>query len=78
MTDDTTTYVNNTGRAALALVALAFNAAIILYLIYYGKAENSLHASALAWSYATSIALLAGLGLGAALPTVLQILGAKK
>jgi hypothetical protein len=41
---------------------MLFNVAVIVYLIYCGDKANSLHSSAMAWSYLTNIGILVGLG----------------
>lgn len=63
--------MNNSWRTAIAITALLFNAAIILFCLLRGHPDNSLHASALAWSYMVGIAILGGLGIGAISPDLL-------
>jgi amino acid transporter len=48
-----------------AVVGLIFCAATIVWIILYGKADNSLHASALSWSYSLAVGIFAGVGFGA-------------
>ncbi len=55
-------------KLTLAILALTFNGSIIIYLLWRGKSDNSLHTSALAWSYATGVGILAGLGFGELAP----------
>lgn len=74
---DTSTAVeiNQTWKTILTICVLACNGSIIVWLILYGKADNSLHTSALGWSYLTVLGILAGLGFGAisgALPTLFE------
>jgi hypothetical protein len=54
-------------KLTLALAALTFNGSIIIYLLWRGQSDNSLHKSAMAWSYATGFGVLAGLGILAGL-----------
>lgn len=68
MADDgitSTSIMNNTLRAVLALIALLFFSGMIVYLILYGKSENSLHQSALGWAFVGDLGVLAALGFGA-------------
>jgi hypothetical protein len=80
MTDTTTTppaadptNLNATVKGAIAIAALIANAAVIAFAILAGDPKNSLHASALAWSYASALAILAGLGFPAALSALTRI-----
>lgn len=62
-------------RYALGVVVLLFNALCIGWCMLYGKSDNLLHQNALSWSYILSGGILAGLGLGASLPQIMQIMG---
>lgn len=66
--------VNKTLRAVLGIGTIAFCMATIVYLIWHGKADNSLHASALSWSYTIIIAMLIAFGLGNAIPALINLL----
>jgi hypothetical protein len=66
--------INDTGKAVIAVLVLIFNLTTIVWLMAYGHAENSLHASALSWSYTTSALVLAGLGIGSLAPSVMEAL----
>lgn len=57
----------------VALLTLAYQACTVAYLIWRGKPENSLHSSALSWSYMTALAVLAGLGFGEVAPVISAI-----
>lgn len=70
-------HMNNTLNVVLALIVLAFNAAIILYCILAGSPANSLHTSAMAWAFGTSILILAGFGIGSKLPDLVSALTGK-
>jgi drug/metabolite transporter (DMT)-like permease len=48
-----------------AVVGLIFCGATIAWLIAWGQPDNSLHASALSWSYTLAAGLFAGVGFGA-------------
>jgi len=61
---DEPTNLNATWKSIIAMLVLGFNGGLIVYLVMYGQSNNSLHTSALAWSFGSSIALLAGLGFG--------------
>jgi hypothetical protein len=52
-------------KIAFAVLALAFNAGLVVWLMLYGKPENSLHTSALSWAFTLSAGVLAGVGFGA-------------
>lgn len=58
--------LNATGRAALAIGTVAFCMGTVVWLIAYGQPANSLHASALSWSYTVMGAVLVMLGVAAA------------
>lgn len=64
-------------RYGLGVLVLGFNAACICWLMVYGRSENLLHQNALSWSYILSAGVLAGLGLGAVIPQLTQIMGKK-
>jgi amino acid transporter len=52
-------------KAIFAVAALLFCAGIIVWLLLYGKADNSLHSSALSWAFCIGAGVLAGVGFGA-------------
>jgi hypothetical protein len=52
-------------KIAFAVLALAFNAGLVVWLMLYGKPDNSLHTSALSWAFTLSVGVLAGGGFGA-------------
>lgn len=56
--------INSTWRVIFAIVGLLFFSTIIVYLILYGNKDNSLHQSALAWSFLCDVGILAALGIG--------------
>lgn len=73
MADEPAVSLNNSWKIAVTLLALAFHAGIVVWLIAYGRADNSLHASALSWAFATAAGVLAGIGFGALAPLVTAI-----
>jgi 4-amino-4-deoxy-L-arabinose transferase-like glycosyltransferase len=52
-------------RIAFAIAGLLFCAGTILWILLYGKADNSLHTSALSWSDSLAFGIFAGVGFGA-------------
>jgi hypothetical protein len=58
--------INTTGRAIVALSILGFAVACITYLLCYGEPTNSLHQSALSWSYMLIIFMALALGIDSA------------
>ena len=56
--------MNSTFRIVFAIAFLLFFSGIIIYLILYGKGDNSLHVSALGWAFLGDIGILAALGFG--------------
>jgi hypothetical protein len=62
---DTPEPVNTSWRIAFAWAALGFTGGVVWWLLLYGKADNSLHASALSWAFMISGGVLAGVGFGA-------------
>lgn len=65
---------NKTIRATLGVVTLLLAAALIAYLVSKGTPGNSLHDSALAWSFTLIALVLVGFGFGAALPALTNLL----
>lgn len=68
---------NNTWKAVMTITTLLFNAGIIIFCLGWGAKDNSLHSSAMAWAFMVDFAILAGLGIGAALPTIAQFFTTK-
>lgn len=66
--------VGRTWTTVIAICSLLFNAAVILYIVLAGDPVNSLHTSALAWCFASGLAILAGLGFGAISSLVPQLI----
>lgn len=62
--------MNSSARIAFAIAFLLFFSAIIVYVIIYGKADNSLHSSALAWAFLGVMGILAALGFGAVIEAI--------
>lgn len=54
--------VNSNWRSFAGVTSGLFFAAIVVWLVLYGKPENSLHASALSWSFTGIIGLLISVG----------------
>jgi sulfite exporter TauE/SafE len=69
--------INKTGRAVTALVVLAFCLGTIAWLVAYGSPANSLHQSALSWSYTPLCVALAALGLNVTVDGIVQLLTTK-
>lgn len=57
--------MNSTWRIVFGCIALLFFGIVIVYLIMYGNDKNSLHQSALSWSYLGVMGVLAAFGFGA-------------
>lgn len=57
--------MNSTWRIVFGCIALVFFGTIIVYLIKDGNDKNSLHQSALSWSYLGVMGVLAAFGFGA-------------
>jgi hypothetical protein len=70
--------INRTGRAVTALAVLVFCLGTIAWLILNGSPTNSLHQSALSWSYTIILVTMAALGLNVTAETVAKLLTAKK
>jgi TRAP-type C4-dicarboxylate transport system permease small subunit len=73
VSDPTPPTFNNTIKGVLTITTLVFHAGIILFCLRWGDPANSLHSSALAWSFAISVATLAGIGIGALTPSILEV-----
>lgn len=56
---------------------LVFCLGLIVLVLLYGKPDNSLHASGLAWAFSMVGVVLAGLGFGAALQLLGPVLAKK-
>ncbi len=56
----------------LVMCALAFCASVALWTTIAGNPANSLHTSAQAWSFGAGLLILAGLGIGASGPDLLE------
>jgi hypothetical protein len=72
MADATPPAFNNTFKCALTITTLVFHAGIVLFCLRWGDPANSLHSSAMAWAFAVSAATLAGIGIGAITPAILE------
>jgi hypothetical protein len=64
------TSLNATWKGVVTIASLLFNAGIIGAIIWNGDGANSLHTSALAWSYMCGAGILVGLGIGAITPQI--------
>lgn len=64
-------------RTGIAVAVLFLAAVAIAYLIGWGRPENSLHDSALAWSFGVVLAVLAGIGVAAVVPKAIDNLTGK-
>jgi hypothetical protein len=54
--------VSSNWRSFAGVTSGLFFAAVITWIILYGKPENSLHASALSWSFTALLGLLVSVG----------------
>lgn len=70
--------INKTGRAVSAFAILAFCLGTIAWLIVNGSPTNSLHQSAMSWSYTIILVTMAALGLNVTAEMVAKLLTAKK
>lgn len=66
--------INNTGKAIVAISLLVFAMGTVVWLLAFGKADNSLHASALSWSYILLCVAAGALGLDVAFAKLLPAL----
>ena len=64
-------------RIIFGSIVLGFRMSIIGYLVLKGSPTNSLHDSALAWSFGVVIAILAGFGVGTVAERMLTALSKK-
>ena len=65
-------------RYVLGVLTIAQMSAIIWWCLLYGRSENLLHQNAESWAFIITGAVLAGLGLGAALPALSGMLRSGK
>jgi hypothetical protein len=66
--------INNTGKAIVAITLMLFCLGTIVWLLIEGQPGNSLHASALSWSYTVLVVAAAALGLDVAIAKILPAL----
>ena len=59
-------------KVLAGIAGLAFFGGIGALVTFTGDPENSLHTSAQSWSFMAVIGILAGLGIGTAIPALLQ------
>jgi uncharacterized membrane protein len=64
-------------RYVLGVLTVAQMSGIVWWCMLYGRSENLLHQNAESWAFIIIGAVLAGLGLGAALPALTGLLGRK-
>ena len=64
--------INKTGRAVITIGVLLFAIGIIIFTILSGDPHNSLHQSALSWSYTLVIFTMLGLGIDSAAATFIN------
>ncbi len=65
-------------RTVIAVIVLALCAAAIGWLLAWGAPDNSLHQSALSWSYTLVACILAGIGIGTVMTQFIPALLGKK
>lgn len=63
--------INKTGKAVVAITLMVFCIVTIIWLLLYGQPGNSLHASALSWSYTVLVVAAGALGLDTAIAKLL-------
>jgi hypothetical protein len=64
-------------RYVLGVLTVAQMSGIVWWCMLYGHSENLLHQNAESWAFILSAGVLAGLGLGAALPALTGLLRSK-
>ena len=64
-------------RTGIAVGVMALAMLAIGYLIGWGRPDNSLHDSAMAWSFTVVLAILAGIGVSAIAPKAIENLKPK-
>lgn len=70
MEDEPKPLVGKTLRTVTTAVSLTFSLGLIIYLVWDGNPENSLHQSALSWGFTILGVLLAGVGFSAITPVL--------
>ncbi len=71
---DEATLMNKTGRAVIAVSIIIFCVGTIFWLLGHGNSANTLHQSALSWSYTTLMICMAAVGLDAAVSKILPMI----
>jgi hypothetical protein len=66
--------VNKTGKAIVSIGLILFSLSTVVWLVAYGVPANSLHQSAMSWSYCIIMVAVAALGLDSAVTKVLPLL----
>ena len=69
--------LNRTGRALIGLGLMLFCIVTIIWLLNWGNADNSLHVSALSWSYTVLVVSAVALGLDLAFAKLLDFMSQK-
>lgn len=77
MADTPAPILNATGRTVVAVLVMLFCGWIIVWTMLWGQPANSLHASALSWGFTVLVCTMAGLGFGAVLPYIPDLIGKK-
>lgn len=62
-------------RYVAGMLSIGFFCYVICYVIWWGKADNGLHSSALSWSFMCMLAVLVGMGVAASIPDILKLMG---
>lgn len=63
---DVTSYLpTRSTRRKIVYATLMFCAALITFIVYEGKPDNSLHSSALGWAFTTALAVIGAYVFGA-------------
>lgn len=66
--------VNKTARAIITIAVLIFAIAVIVFCVLKGDPANSLHQSAMSWSYMLIIFTMVALGIDSAAISVISML----
>ncbi len=69
--------INKTGRAVIAIAIIVFCLGDIVWLQFYGKPDNSLHASSLSWAWWAVTVMSAALGLNVTADVIAQMVTRK-
>ena len=72
------TNLNASWRSVVALIVLTGQGAMIVWLVLYGNSSNTLHQSALGWSYVTGLLVLGAIGIVQGAQAIIPLMIGKK